>query len=1732
MLKALSCILVGISAVGAFVSPVKSNLRLSPIGKISHMRSTELQMAVYSSEDGIPAALVEERDACGVGFIANLNNKATHSTMTQAIQALTCMEHRGATSADNLSGDGSGIMSAIPWKLFSDYCDPEKVKNKDGTTGCAVGMLFLPREEPQTSEHIKIVEDVLNRSGFTVLGFRDVPVDKGVLGELSLQFVPVLKQVIVRGGREGEDSGFETDEELESELYAARREIHGLFRKEDFDFTNAYVTSLSSRTLIYKGMLRSADLALFYKDLTDERFETNFAVYHRRFSTNTVPKWYLAQPMRLIAHNGEINTLLGNINWMKSRERAMLGVQKKTIGSMLRLQGPLVDVTRSDSANLDSVLESLVRGGRTPEEAIMMLVPEAYMSQPRMSSEVRDFYRYYEALQEAWDGPALLVFSNGKTIGAALDRNGLRPARYMVTANEEGDKTVHMMSEVGVTKALSLFAENEDDQLKTVLLDSGRLGPGEMLAVDLKEGVFRTNNEVKSKMAQRHPYGSWADTCTVPLPVSPFQSEITSFVKQYSSLSLSPNLEGVVKESGETSESESEEEREKEKKETAPLVETTDASQLLEMQTVFGWGSEDVEQQISAMAITGIESTFCMGDDAPLAALSVLSHTLYDYFKQRFAQVTNPPIDPLREGAVMSLRMFLGPRGDPLCTKGQLSKRVAINSPMMNLDELHSLKKQSGVNVKTVSTLYPLYDALSVGGLAAQIESVCSQAISAVREGSTIINLSDKDESGKGYSDQAFVPPLLAVAAVHHRLIKEGLRNSASIIITTGQAWSTHHLACLVGFGASAVVPYAAYDAVLNWHATKRTQNSIQRGDIPELTPAAALNNYRKAMDKGLLKVLSKMGISLLSSYHGSQIFEALGLSDDVMTNFFPGTPCRVTGLDLDDLAAEGADFHRRAYGEELFYDVIKKVERKTTVIETETKKETEKEGEKEGETEGEPTRITKLFNYGFLNYFKSGDYHHNNQPLFKTLATSLKNKDIDLFHAYEQEVQNRPPTTLRDTLEFIPASVRGRESIDISEVESVEDIMTRFNTGAMSLGALSREAHETLAIAMNRIGGKSNCGEGGEDTVRNSVLKDVDDEGKSGTFPHLKGLQNGDSARSKIKQVASGRFGVTPAYLMSGDQLEIKIAQGAKPGEGGQLPGKKIDTYIAGLRNSKPGVTLISPPPHHDIYSIEDLAQLIHDLHQINPKAPVSVKLVSEVGIGTVASGVAKAGADVIQVSGHDGGTGASPTSSIKHAGSPWELGLAEAHSALRKNGLRNRVLLRVDGGLKSGWDVVMAAAMGAEEYGFGTIAMVAEGCIMARICHTNKCPVGVTTQNEKLRARFPGVPGDVVTFFGYVAEEVRSILATLGYKSLDEIIGKPGVLRPRTGLSVKKTSNGLDSTYITDSLFCLMDPTENFCAPDTDRSWLNHPPVVSNGMTLDDTLLSDEDILTAINTESEVTKNIRIMNTNRSALARVSGVIAAKYGDKKFKGSLNFNMRGAAGQSFCAFLGQGMHVTLTGYANDYVGKGMAGGSITVSPPSSDDASSTEGKELQGASKYSVVGNTCLYGATGGEFHARGRAGERFAVRNSGAVGVVEGLGDHGCEYMTAGIVVCLGSIGRNFGAGMTGGLAFVLDDKDWLSESSSSSSLSPIEFDQLINGETVTLQHLSANNKAAKDFLITSLERHISLTGSAKAKSVLSKIEELLAKIWVVVPAAEKTNPLLAETPVDVDVDAKTLA
>ena len=1507
--------------------------------------------------------LAEERDACGVGFIADQKGRSSHDLLEKSLIALGCMEHRGGCSADQDSGDGAGIMTALPWAILQGWAGDNGKEITPANT--AVGMGFLPQDAGAAKLAREICEAQVADHGMTLVGWRSVPVKPETLGVQARENQPQIEQLIV-------SADGVTGDELERSLYHLRKRIEKAtadqFPAAGFEaqVSEFYFCSLSSRTIIYKGMVRSEVLGEFYSDLANPAYETPFAVYHRRFSTNTMPKWPLAQPMRLLGHNGEINTQLGNLNWMTARQNDLA---HECWGDQMSDLIPVINYKNSDSANLDNSLELLVRSGRSPIESLMIMVPEAYRDQPDLTQypEITDFYEYYSGLQEPWDGPALLAFSDGKVVGATLDRNGLRPARYSITR----DGYIVVGSETG---AVEVPAAD--------VIEKGRLGPGQMIAFDLERCEILKNWETKQKIAAAKPYGQWMKQQQVDIKPQAFGEEKL----------LSPE-------------------------------------ELLRKQTAFGYTAEDVEMIIDSMAEMGKEPTYCMGDDIPLAVLSNKARLLYDYFKQRFAQVTNPPIDPLREKLVMSLEMKMGRRNNILDVGEADAKLLHIQSPVLNNAELEEIRN-SGFGVETLSTLYALADGPS--GLAKAVAALCEKAEAAVKAGQQILILSDRTDSGVAEST-TYIPPLLATGAVHHHLIKTGLRMKASIIADTAQCWSTHHYACLVGYGATAVCPYLTLESVRHWWDKPKTQTARKKGTLTVANLEAAQYNYKKSIEAGLLKILSKMGISLLGSYQGAQIFEAIGIGGDLLETGFRGTTSRMGGMTLSDLAEETVMLHARAFPE---------------------------------------LGGKRLTNFGFVRFIPKGEYHMNSGPMAKALHKAIEDpSNYDHYDAYKRHLQERPPTALRDLLLF----EGDRPSIDISEVESAADIVKRFCTGGMSLGSLSREAHETLAIAMNRIGGKSNSGEGGEDVVRFKVLDDVDGEGHSSHMPHLNGLKNGDTASSAIKQIASGRFGVTPEYLMAAKQLEIKVAQGAKPGEGGQLPGIKVSEYIAMLRNSKPGVTLISPPPHHDIYSIEDLAQLIYDLHQINAAAKVSVKLVAEIGIGTIAAGVAKANADVIQISGHDGGTGASPLSSIKHAGGPWELGLTEVHRVLVENGLRDRVLLRADGGLKTGWDVIMAALMGAEEYGFGSIAMIAEGCIMARVCHMNSCPVGVATQREDLRARFPGIPEKVVNFFLFVAEETRQLLAKLGYRSLNDIIGRADLLSPRTDVDLAKTGML--------NLDCLT--TE---MPDTkgDRSWLNHGEVNTNGPVLDDEILADAEIKAAITNQSEVSKTFKIVNTDRSVGARVSGQIAKQYGNLGFGGKLNLTYEGSAGQSFGAFHLAGMTTTLIGESNDYVGKGMNGGEIVIKPFA--DASYTAADNV-------IIGNTCLYGSTGGTLFANGRAGERFAVRNSKGHAVVEGTGDHCCEYMTGGVVVVLGRVGRNVGAGMTGGLGYFLDEDG--------------TFQTKVNPEIVKVQRVIA--PAGQAQLKDLIERHYQHTGSPKAKELLDNWSDSLAKFWQVVPPSE---------------------
>ena len=1509
-----------------------------------------------------PSWLVEERDACGVGFIADKYGRASHKIVSNTLRALTCMEHRGGCSADQDSGDGAGIMTAIPWDLLKkDFPEIDSEHT-------AVGMFFLPQDSDRVAKFKEITAKIATEEGLNLIGWRVVPVKPEVLGIQAKENQPHIEQAAFLA-----DADHQNLDQIERAIYITRRRIKLTIEKDypqgGSDF---YIVSLSNATIVYKGMVRSAVLDAFYLDLQNPEYISAYAIYHRRFSTNTLPKWPLAQPMRFLGHNGEINTTQGNINWFLARQGDLAHpnwVDAK--GDRIKDLLPILKANESDSATLDHVFELLIETGHSPLEAIMILVPEAYENQPDLSDrpEIVDFYEYYSGLQEAWDGPALLAFSDGKIVGAALDRNGLRPARYMITS----DGMVIVSSEAGTV-----------DIPDAEIIEKGRLGPGQTIAVDLQTNEILHNWEIKERVAKAHPYGEW--------------------IKQHRK-----NLE------------------------TKPFIDSAslDEQKVLTFQTAFGYTLEDVEMVIEAMAQDGKEPIFCMGDDAPLAFLSQRPHLLYDYFKQRFAQVTNPPIDPLREGTVMSLSMFLGERANLLLPTPESAQQIKISSPVVNESELTELQN-FGFESTTLEMLFPV--ASGAEGLKAAIAKISDAAVAAVRNGSKLLILSDRNLN----AENAYIPPLLAVGAVHHRLSAEGIRMRASIIVDTAQCWSTHHFACLIGYGASAICPYMALETTRQWWGKAKTQTQMQSGKIKALSITQVQDSYRKAVEGGLLKILSKMGISLLSSYSGAQIFEAIGIGAEVIETSFKGTVSRVGGVNYADIASELLNFHSQAFPE---------------------------------------LHVKKLENYGFVQYRPTGEYHMNSPEMAKALHKAVAGEGYDHYEVYRQQLQNRTPTALRDLLEF----KSDRPSISINEVEDVLEILKRFCTGAMSLGALSREAHEVLAIAMNRVGGKSNCGEGGEDPVRYLPINDVDQNGISATFPHLKGLKNGDTANSAIKQIASGRFGVTPSYLVSSNQLEIKMAQGAKPGEGGQLPGPKVSSYIAMLRNSKPGVSLISPPPHHDIYSIEDLAQLIYDLHQINPTAKVSVKLVSEIGIGTIAAGVAKANADIIQISGYDGGTGASPLSSIKHAGSPWELGLAEVHTVLMGNKLRDRVLLRVDGGFKTGWDVAIAALLGGEEFGFGTAAMIAEGCIMARVCHTNKCPVGVTSQLEQFRKRFPGTPENVVNFLYFVAEEVRQILAKLGYKSLKNIIGRSDLLAQRQDLKLAK----LDLNQV--NLDCLIK------LPDTksDRAWLEHSPTPhSNGAVLDDQILADVEVQKAIANQTDLSKTYKIVNTDRSVSTRVSGAIAKQYGNSGLASNLNLEFVGAAGQSFGAFNINGLNLTVIGEANDYVGKGLNGGTLSIKPSNNVTFNPADN---------SIVGNTCLYGATGGYLFVHGRAGERFGVRNSGAKAVVEGTGDHCCEYMTGGVIVVLGTTGRNVGAGMTGGIAYFLDIDG--------------KFSERLSQEVLKVQKVSA--AAGESQLKELVQSSYDHTGSSRAKEVLDNWSTYLPKFWQVVPPSEQNSP-----------------
>jgi glutamate synthase (NADPH/NADH) large chain/glutamate synthase (ferredoxin) len=1535
-----------------------------------------------------------EHDACGVGLVAQISGKRSNRILKIGLRSICSLMHRGAVDADAKTGDGAGVMTQIPYKLFA----PEVAKlghTLYEESDLGVGVMFLPYDNAYAQARAKaITEEVLEKRGIFLFGWRQVPINIRVLGEKAQSTMPRIEQVLV-----GKPSGMEADD-YERRLFLARNEIEDAAAA--CGIKNFYIPSFSHRTIVYKGLLVSASLEKFYPDLTSADYETAICVYHQRYSTNTFPTWPLAQPCRMMAHNGEINTVRGNRNWTKAREAEL---RADFWGEDVDLLKPIVQEGGSDSASLDNVLEVITMSGRSPLHAMTMLVPPAWRSDKTMSPELQAFFEYHRCICEPWDGPAALVFTDGKVLGACLDRNGLRPARYKLTE----DGILVLGSEVGVSGLPPMS-----------VIEKGRLAPGEMIAVDTVAGKLLRDNEIKQALAEAKPYGEWLDKYLVRFPLA--------------------KKEEIVAPAGEL-----------------------DVLGLTQRQVAFGYSSEEVDMILKPMLKTGAEAVGSMGDDTPLAVLSLKPRLLYTYFKQLFAQVTNPPIDPIREKLVMSLHTVLGWRRNLLSETPEHAEQVILESPVLLNEEVERLKTLPAPHkAATVSIVWPASE--EAAGLEKAIARIKAEAEAAVDGGARILILSDR---GVDHAHVA-VPALLAMGAVHHHLTNVGKRMRASIVVETGEARDVHQIACLIGYGASCVNPYLAIETVREildteiaeaGEAVSKAEKALADlpADAPEeqtatakdklakaqaaleaakaVTFGAAASSYRAALEAGLLKIMSKMGISVVSSYRGAQIFEALGVSSKVIDECFTGTCSQIEGVGYEEIATESLTRHALAFGNAV------------------------------------PVEAGKLEDPGYYRYRRGGEVHSVTPPVIQNFHTYVGIKGMEKagkaedYQKYVEAVKSTRPTAIRHLLDLVPLP---SGPVPIEEVEPVEEIRRRFTTAGMSLGALSPEAHETLAIAMNRIGGKSNSGEGGEDPVR------------------FKRREDGDWANSAIKQIASGRFGVSAAYLASAKEIEIKMAQGAKPGEGGQLPGHKVSAYIARLRHSVPGVTLISPPPHHDIYSIEDLAQLIYDLKQVNPRARVTVKLVSEAGVGTIAAGVAKAHADIILVSGHDGGTGASPLSSIKNAGGPWELGVAETHQVLMLNSLRNRVTLRTDGGMKTGEDIVYATLLGAEEYNFGTAAMIAMGCVYVRQCHLNTCPVGVATLDDRLRGKFKGKPEHVVNFFNGVAQEVREIMARLGFRTIDEMVGHVECLKQRHVPEHPKANTVDLSRLLVDVV--KDDPTAVRYAT---RERNDGP----DDQTLDQIILQDAN--EAINDAKPISLDYKVHNTDRSIGTQVSGEIGYQHGSEGLpEGTVELKLEGSAGQSLGAFLAPGVRLILTGEANDYVGKVMSGGEIVIKP--------RPGSKFK-AHENSILGNTVMYGATGGQLFANGRAGERFCVRNSGGTAVVEGVGDHGCEYMTNGTIVILGPTGKNFGAGMTGGVAYVLDLVG--------------DFPDKLNKQLVDIARIESDEDVVA--LQSLIYKHLEVTESALAKEILGDWETFKAKFWKVFPKVPTAPPAPKEEP-----------
>jgi glutamate synthase (NADPH/NADH) large chain len=1513
-----------------------------------------------------------EHDACGVGFVVNVKGLKSHEIIRRGLEILVNLDHRGAVGADPLVGDGAGCLIQMPDALFRHWAGEHGITLPEPGS-YAVAMCFLPRDEAARAFAVGLVQHYVAAEGQTLLGWRDVPTDTTGLGARVIETMPVIRQAIVaRNPRLADQDAFER------KILTIRKQVlnnvRGLAEQRHLPgLSELYMPSFSSRTLVYKGLLLAPQVETFYGDLRNPLTTSALALVHQRFSTNTFPSWRLAHPYRFLAHNGEINTVRGNVNWMYARRHAM---SSELLGPDLDKMWPLIPHGQSDTATIDNALELLVAGGYSLAHAMMMLIPEAWAGNPLMDAERRAFYEYYAALMEPWDGPAAIAFTDGRQIGATLDRNGLRPARYIVT----DDDHVIMASEAGV---LPIPEEN--------IVKKWRLQPGKMLLIDLEQGRIIDDDEIKRQLATEHPYGEWLKATQFKLDELPDPAEAA---------------------------------------ENSAALEN-DPGAMLRRQQAFGYTQEDLQFFLEPMARDADDPVGSMGTDTPIAVLSRKPKLLYNYFKQNFAQVTNPPIDSIREALVMSLVSMIGPRPNLLGHQKGTHYRLEVTQPILTNEDLRKIRAVSELagdafRTQTIDITWP--EAAGAAGMEPAVERICRAATDAVLAGFNILILSDRAVS----AERVPLPALLATAAVHHHLIRQGLRTSTGIVVETGEAREVHHFCVLAGYGAEAVNPYIAFDTL----EQIRVQNGLA------LSAHDVQKNYIKAVGKGILKVMSKMGISTYQSYCGAQIFDAVGLSSAFVEKCFTGTATTIEGAGMAEIAAEAMERHRNAYGDN-------------------------------------PVFAEMLDAGGDYAFRLRGEDHAWTPDSVAMLQHAVRGNVAAEFRAYSRSIneQSERLLTLRGLMELKFAET----PVPLDEVEPATAIVKRFATGAMSFGSISREAHTTLAIAMNRIGGKSNTGEGGEESDR------------------YKPLANGDSMRSAIKQVASGRFGVTTEYLVNADDLQIKMAQGAKPGEGGQLPGHKVDKNIARVRHSTPGVGLISPPPHHDIYSIEDLAQLIHDLKNANPRARISVKLVSEVGVGTVAAGVSKARADHVTIAGFEGGTGASPLTSLTHAGSPWEIGLAETQQTLVLNGLRGRIAVQVDGGLRTGRDVVIGAMLGADEFGFSTAPLIAAGCIMMRKCHLNTCPVGIATQDPVLRRRFTGTPEHVINFFFFVAEEVRELMAQLGFRSFNEMIGRVDRLNMRPAIDHWK-AKGVDLSRIL-----------HHAAP--------RPGVAIYNSERQDHHLDralDHELIAAAEPALEHGAPVRIereiRNVNRTVGAMLSGEVAQRYGHAGLpEDTISIRFEGTAGGSFGAFLARGVSLELWGDANDYVGKGLSGGRVVVRQPE---------EAMREPTDNIVVGNTVLYGAIAGEAYFEGVAGERFAVRNSGALAVVEGCGDHGCEYMTGGVVVVLGDTGRNFAAGMSGGIAYVYDpagrfDKLCNLAGVDLEPVGPLSDEDAEEADRPRQRSLSVADSGMGDPLRFDaerlrilIERHLLFTGSARARSLLENWDVALPHFMKVMP------------------------